>query len=57
VTKQWYEVPLEASRTVLVYAEDETDACQKAERKVNKNNALWMSSGHAYLVDEKNDKN
>ena len=55
--KQWYEVPLQKSRNVLVYAEDENDACEKAERKVNKRNDAWMASGIAYLVDENNDKN
>jgi len=39
--KQWYEVILEQSKTIRVYAEDEEEAQNKAEEKMG---ATWMAN-------------
>lgn len=48
--KQWYEVNLQTEKIVLIFAEDEEEAKDKAERKVNKNSDKWLASS-AWLVD------
>lgn len=39
--KQWFNVLLEQSKTIRVYAEDEFEAQNKAEEKMG---AMWMAN-------------
>ena len=39
--KRWFNVVLEQSKTIRVYAEDEDEAKDKAEEKMG---ALWMAN-------------
>jgi hypothetical protein len=39
--KQWFNVLLEQSKTIKVYAEDEYEAQNKAEAKLG---AMWMAN-------------
>ena len=47
--KQWYEVCLQTEKTVRVFAIDEEDAKDKAERKANKKHDKWLAA-IAYLA-------
>ena len=38
--KQWFEVTLETNKTIRVYAEDATEAEEKAEAKMG---ATWLA--------------
>lgn len=42
--KQWYQVHLSTEKLVLIFAEDELEAMDKAEEKLNKKRNEWIAN-------------